>query len=281
MQKPKALGESEKKAKVEEEPLDHLQMMLRFAATERPQELQLNIEWITKRLLVSNLGSYHQPAVLSNNLVLDILGSDREVNTIAMLREEIEWVIGPHGKTDYYAEGTWTRANIAKLVRADSIMRETLRLRNFPARNLHRLVMSDDVVTDGGVPLPKGTMISMLSRAMHMDEEVYDQPEKFDPFRFSRLREQQQQQINKSDKEQIGGSGGIKMFLSTGLDFLPFGHGKHACPGRYIVDFEMKMIITYLLMHYDIKFPDPVVVAESLYPPRDATVLVKRRKIAG
>ena len=80
----------------------------------------------------------------------------------------------------------------------------------------------------------------------------------------------------------------IWSFLTTSADFLPFGHGKHACPGRFLIDFELKMIIAYVLMNYDVKFPDVYGgkrpanrwLAEAYLPPDDAKILVKRRKAA-
>lgn len=51
-----------------DEPLDHLQMMLRFAQEERPHELGLDM--ITKRIAVANLGSFHQTAIQTTNTLL-------------------------------------------------------------------------------------------------------------------------------------------------------------------------------------------------------------------
>ncbi|KAB8223814.1 hypothetical protein BDV33DRAFT_24359 [Aspergillus novoparasiticus] len=35
--------------------------------------------------------------------------------------------------------------------------------------------------------------------------------------------------------------------MSTAPEHLPFGHGGHSCPSRLLVDFELKMIVVYLL----------------------------------
>jgi cytochrome P450 len=66
---------------------------------------------------------------------------------------------------------------------------------------------------------------------------------------------------------------------------LPFGHGKHACPGRYLVDIELKMTLAYTLLNYEIEFPEeyegkrPDVTwkGKVLIPPKDATISVRRR----
>lgn len=278
----------------EQEPLDHIQLMLRYAARERPQELTL--EWITKRLLVGNVGSYHQTALQATNLLLDILASDAEFHTVALLRDEAVRVIGE----DYRGGGTWTRANAARMVRADSTMRETLRRRSFGRRSLQRLVVAEGgVVTDGGVALPEGAMVSVLGGPAQLDGDAYDEPMGFDPFRFSRPREAaaaaaaaaaaDEEKEAKEEGRRGGPPVAATTFVSTGPDYLPFGHGNYACPGRFLVDFEMKMIITYLLMHYDIKFPDSyggkrpdnVFAAELEFPPDDAVITVRRRKSVG
>lgn len=52
-----------------EEPLDHLQMMLRFAQRERPHELH-DLDMMTKRVAIANLGSFHQTAQQTTNILL-------------------------------------------------------------------------------------------------------------------------------------------------------------------------------------------------------------------
>ena len=87
--------------------------MMRYAQRERPAELTL--EDMTKRLCVANFGSMHQTSIAVTNMIFNILGSDSEYNTILVLRDEVFKVIGD-------ADGsTWTKANIAKIVRADSV----------------------------------------------------------------------------------------------------------------------------------------------------------------
>lgn len=76
-----------------EEPQDHLQMMMRYAQRERPHEL-LDLEMMTKRLVTANFGSMHQTTLQTTNMLLNILGSDAEFNTISVLRDEVSRVMG-------------------------------------------------------------------------------------------------------------------------------------------------------------------------------------------
>ncbi|KAL5334133.1 cytochrome P450 [Aspergillus crustosus] len=248
------------------EPQDHLQMMLRYAQKERPHELY-DLDNITARLMAANFGSMHQTSLQVANMLLNILGSDAEYNTIAVLRDEVTRILGD--------DSGWTKAKVSKMIRADSVARETLRLHSFGGRAVFRQVLVDGVETDGGIKLPKGTVFSFLSQPAHVDEETYEDALKYDPFRFSRIREA-------ADPSK----GNTLSFVSTSPDFLAFSHGKHACPGRFLIDFELKMIIAYVLKHYDLKFPEEYGekrpanrwMAEALTPPDGVRLLVKRRK---
>lgn len=258
------------KADANEEPQDHLQLMLRFAQKHRPAELE-DLENITRRLIMANFGSMHQTSIQVTNMLLEILGSDAEFNTISVLREEVQRIIGD-GETE------WTKAMVAQMHKADSVARETLRLNSFGNRSIFRKVMVDGVVTEDGIKLPKGAMISFLSYPVHVDAERMEDPLKYDPFRFSRAREAA------VDSEGKLGLSNMR-FVSTSPQHLPFGHGKHACPGRFLIDFELKMIIAYVLKNYDLEFPPEykgkrppnIWLAESNNPPSGVKLRVKRR----
>ncbi|MCJ1379500.1 hypothetical protein MMC17_002601 [Xylographa soralifera] len=255
-----------------DEPQDHLQLMLRYAQTDRQAEL--NFHDITLRLCMANFGSYHQTSVAITNIVFNILASDPEYNTIAVLRDEIA--------TAVQTEHAWTKSTIAKMTRTDSILRETLRLNSFGNRGVLRKVMVADLRTEDGVLLPKGAMVSMLAHPAQSDAAVYDHPLQFDPFRFSRMRESAADASPDRDADAAPGL----TFVSTGARFLPFGHGRHACPGRFLVDFELKMIVAYLVMHYDFAFvdadggkrPETVWMAEAMFPPTAGKIKFRRRK---
>jgi cytochrome P450 len=212
----------------------------------------------------------HQTSIQVVNVLLNIIGSDAEFNTISVLREEISRVLG--------GTPSWTKAKVAQMTRADSVARETLRLDSFGGRAVMRKVLVDGLVTEDGTALPKGAMISFLGRPAQVDATKFDNPLEFDPFRFSRQREAA------ADEHGKPGCGHLS-FVSTSPEHLPFGHGKHACPGRFLVDFELKMIISYVLINYDVKFPPEYGGqrpenrwrAEANFPPDGARILIKRR----
>ena len=120
--------------------------------------------------------------------------------------------------------------------------------------------------------IPKGTTVGVPTQAISMDPDVYENPDVFDGFRFVKLR-------NHSRLEDAS-----LEYTSSDVKNMAFGYGRHACPGRFFASCEIKMIMAYLLMHYDFKFPDeqkirpPSQAYETQYlPDRTTTVLLKQR----
>jgi hypothetical protein len=160
-----------------------------------------------------------------------------------LLREEIETIIEEEG---------WTKASMAKMRKLDSFFRETQRLRNVSASKhidlpvnispdevlsaaVSRMTLKDFTFSDGTM-IPKGQMVSVPGWATHQNDvsipflpflpeqsvtEVlqafYENPEEFDGFRFFNLREKDEQD-------------GVTKYqmVNTSIDYVAFGHGKHA-----------------------------------------------------
>lgn len=70
------------------------------------------------------------------------------------------------------------------------------------------------------------------------DPELHKDPEKWDPYRFLRMREQAETETE-------------ALLVTTSPNHLAFGHGKHACPGRFFAATEIKIIICHLLIKYE------------------------------
>lgn len=77
-------------------------------------------------------------------------------------------------------------------------------------------VSAQDVTLSNGTVIPANTMVVSPAREMHMDENLYRNPTVFDPWRFSDLRSQDEQESFKNQ------------YVSPGIDYLPFGYGRHA-----------------------------------------------------
>lgn len=265
-----------------EMPEDHLQIMLRYGLKERRDEA-LSVHDMTKRLCIANFGSMHQTSIQVVNMLLNIIDSDAEFDTVAILRDEVARVLGDGNDND----SAWNKTRVAAMTRADSVARETLRLHSFSARGVTRRIMADGLVTEDGIALPKGASVSFIAYWAQTDGDAFEDPFKYDPFRFSRAREAE------ADAGGEGGDGKAGLaslsFVSTGIRNLAFSHGKHACPGRFLVDFELKMIIAYVLRNYEVGFPEEYEgkrprnrwMADACLPREDVRIRVRRREVVG
>lgn len=93
-----------------------------------------------------------------------------------------------------------------------------------------------------GFGIPKGARIEVATGAISMDAELYENPKVFDGLRFWRLRQREDE--------------GVKhQFTSVGKRDLDWGYGRHACPGRYMADITIKLLMIELLLHFEIKNP--------------------------
>jgi cytochrome P450 len=129
---------------------------------------------------------------------------------------------------------------------------------NWPdhAASFQRKVLQTFTLSDGQV-IPAGIAIEVPAVAVSFDPELFPQPEKFDPLRFYKLRQQ---------AREGGGSGesaALNQFVSVSQNGLTFGYGLHACPGRFFVANELKLILSNMLLKYDFKLADS---ATERYP---------------
>ena len=128
-----------------------------------------------------------------------------------------------------------------------------------------------------GFEIPANTQIGVPTSAILMDPKLYPDPERYDGFRFAKIRSQQPN-TEASDRAQ---------YAACNPASMSFGFGRHACPGRFFAANEIKAIMGYLLLNYDMKLPAGVkkrpesLLFETQYLPNPfATVMFKRRKLA-
>lgn len=116
-----------------------------------------------------------------------------------------------------------TLAELEQLTSLDLVMKECLRLRA-PVPLLARATVKDTVVQ--GVRIPAGTHVAVGVQHSHLMPELWSEPTRFDPDRFSPER--------REDK-------------SHRYAWSPFGGGVHKCIGLYFAGAEVKAIMHRLL----------------------------------
>ncbi|KAJ3521535.1 hypothetical protein NM208_g13247 [Fusarium decemcellulare] len=177
------------------------------------------------------------------------------------LRDEIIEVIGQNG---------WAKTSLYKLKLMDSFMKESQRRHHMGITSIHRYADQDVKLSDGHT-IKKGSRM-MVSADAFINPKVYPEPEKYDIYRFLNLRSQPGQE-------------NAHQFVTTSPQHMLFGHGTHACPGRFFASNEMKIALCQLLLKYDWKLcdgqterPENLRVDQGFLTDPSVKVMMKRRK---
>jgi len=218
---------------------------------------------ISLRLLVLNMAALHTSTMALTGALFDLTTHPIHLEP---MREEVEHVVKEHG---------WTKAALDNMHKIDSFLRESQRM-NDSITFMRKVVGKDGFAFSDGVVIPYGSFLCTSGRLVHHDSANYDDAEVFNGFRFSRVREEQDPSTNEGIFK--------RHMVSTGPDHLPFGHGKHACPGRFFATTELKAMFAHLLVSYDIKAenegvrPADYTFGALRMPSPTARILVRRRQ---
>ena len=102
---------------------------------------------------------------------------------------------------------------------------------------MQRIATKDVHLKEENITIRKGQRIAVDATRVS-DSTLYENPEKFDIYRWMRMRETHE-------------TAAKAHFVSTSPDHLSFGHGMHACPGRFFAANEVKIALCFLLLNYD------------------------------
>jgi len=172
-------------------------------------------------------------------------------------------------------EGGWTKAAMREMKMGDSFLRESARVNSLNLLILTRLALKSYTFSNG-LTIPKGNYVTTSSYSIHQDDGKYAEANEFKPWRFV-------DENHPADKEK-GGPNAAKQYVETGPDYLAFGYGKHACPGRFFAANELKAMLCYVVMNYDIKLeggetvrPENLYVGSTVSPNPAAKVMFRKR----
>lgn len=105
--------------------------------------------------------------------------------------------------------------------------------------------MSPIELSDGKTILPRGATIAIPGGPMSRDSTLYDDPQRFDGFRFYRPEMEDTMSPTNTQQDYTG--------IEPGN--LSWGNGRFTCPGRWYAAALIKLIVANLLVDYDISFP--------------------------
>ncbi|GAB0134067.1 hypothetical protein EsDP_00002452 [Epichloe bromicola] len=139
------------------------------------------------------------------------------------------------------SDGGWKKTTLYQMKLLDSCVKESQRMKPISLLGMHRLVGAPVTLSDGTF-IPKGSLTAVSADRM-WDPSVYENPLQWDGARSFNKRKQE-------------GHENAAQLVTTGPDHLAFGHGQHACPGRFFAASEIKMTLAHLLMKYDVRLHD-------------------------
>ncbi|KAH9829922.1 cytochrome P450, partial [Rhodofomes roseus] len=206
-------------------------------------------------VLAANFAAIHTTSVTFTHALYHLAAKPAYAGP---LREEIERVVSEDG---------WTRAALGRMWRLESFLKDSCSLPVAPIR-----YTLQDVLLSNGTLLPEGTLVTAVMRSTHLDEANFPDAATFDPTRFSSMGGE--------------GSKNRRHYVGTSPTDIGFGHGRHACPGRFFAADELKIMLACVVMRYDVKFreegkrPDNEWFAYVCYPAQDAQVLFRKRRVA-
>jgi len=183
--------------------------------------------------------------VLSESMQLLVAGHETSSNALSWLlyllssrpdclegmRQEFDAVLG---------DAPLSYGDIPRFEFATQIIQEALRLYP-PFWMIDRMAVADDDV--GDLAIPRGSMVIVFVYGAHHASRYWDDPERFDPERFTKAHEKQQ----------------------TPFTYLPFGAGPRGCIGGNYAMLQILMILSVLLRKYDFQLsPGQTIEAQPM-----------------
>ncbi|KAK5957437.1 hypothetical protein OHC33_001811 [Knufia fluminis] len=235
-------------------------------------EKATDIAFQAKQQLGLSLASIHTTGNLLTQCFLD-LAAYSEYQQI--LRKEILEVLEEQGSNNI------TKQTITKLRKLDSFVREVQRFAPSSLVSVNRLITAPEGITlTNGFHLPHGAFIATPAGQVAMDRDLWEHPTKFDGLRFDKLRS-------------IPGNENKYQFVTTNTEHILFGYGTHACPGRFFASNEIKIVLMYMVLNYDLRLeggqdrppnrhmgiqvaPDPTAKVEARKRANDAMLVATK-----
>ncbi|KAJ7025238.1 cytochrome P450 [Mycena alexandri] len=233
-------------------------LLLRYA----PEEDLNDAKRLAIRVVHLNMASIHTSSIFTTHALFEL--ARLPPDQIAQIRAEMVVAIDSEG-------GVCNKAAVGKFYMLDSLLKEVGRYHSLFAVGSSRVTLKEAVIADG-IVLPPGSVVALAPKPLHFNPEVYPDPMTFDPFRFSRLR------TGENDARQA--------FTQLSNDYIVFGVGTHACPGRFFAALKIKVILCEILLNYDVAFPQgasttPKPFAFNVFtvPNPTARLVFKKRKV--
>ncbi|CAN9083366.1 unnamed protein product [Alternaria alternata] len=238
-------------------PNDFVQWMMDLAKTENESD-PANI---AHRALIMSQASIPPAALTATQVLYDLCAYPEYIQPI--LEEAFAAI-----KED----GELSQKTLFRMRKLDSFMKESQRVNPPQLLSFQRYAAKSLTLSDG-THIPKGTQVCVAASSISADPQIVHDPERFDGWRYYY-------------KRLVPGEENRHQFSSIDTEWLHFGYGPHACPGRFFTANEVKMIVIHFLTKYELAFrpgegrPKNQVHDELVFPDLAARILIREKRIA-
>ncbi|KAJ6732826.1 3-EPI-6-DEOXOCATHASTERONE 23-MONOOXYGENASE CYP90C1 [Salix koriyanagi] len=198
-------------------PNDAVDVLLRDGYGEQSDKQSLSLDFIISHIIELMIPG-EETVPMSMTLAVKFL-SDCPVALEQLTEENMKL---KRQKTDSGDDYCWT--DYMSLQFTQNVINETLRVANI-INAVWRKALKD--VEIEGILIPKGWCVLASFSSVHMDEENYENPYEFDPWRW----------------EKTGAS-------AKNNCFTPFGGGQRLCPGLELSRLEISVFLHHLVTTY-------------------------------
>lgn len=246
---------------------DFLQWLIPRAAQHGPEHLDPSK--LSYRLLALNTMFVYAMSFVFSQTVIDICASPDHKRFMDGMAAECKTV------TSRYQDGLASEQAVEQLHRVDSAIRESMRVSDVGVVTMPRDVVGNKPLDlGGGIICPPGTRLMYPTQSIHIDPDYWDDPLRFDAFRFS----------DRAGEEGAGGGAEEERedLVDLTTSFLAWGYGKKACPGRWFASQTLKQTLAYMVMNYEVEVVgDPPkkrrALLNAMVPPTDVKLRFRRR----
>ncbi|GBB88509.1 hypothetical protein RclHR1_15020002 [Rhizophagus clarus] len=246
----KRLQEKEKYGNSWKRPDDFLQDILERDGFDANN---INYASLSDKIFVFLFASIHTTAGGCANVMMDLASRPQYIQELYEEQLEVHKEADENGILPFEALN-----NMKKL---DSCIRESLRLAGHIV-TLEHLTLKDYTFSNG-LQVPKDRIINIYTDDVYEDESLQGpNPKSFEPFRHVDAN--------------VPAS-------KLGKNYLPFGGGKHACPGRHFAINEIKFFMHNFILNFNFrtksgKIEERMRVGPLAFPSSNGIIIEKRVK---